>query len=366
MSERVLTVSEINRALLSRQMLLERESLPVPVAIERLVGMQAQLASAPYVGLWSRLAHFDRDSLARHIADRMVIKATLMRATLHLFTVNDYANFHTTLQEVLATASAGIAKQRDVELDIPKVIALARSFIAEQPRSFAEITAMFEQAYPGVDVGALRYTVRTHLPLVQVPTETRWSFPGNPKFTLADEWLGQLLPTETHHQEIIRRYLAAFGPATVRDIQTWSGLQNLKDIIEPLRPELVTYRDERKRELFDLPNMSIPEGDTPAPERFLPEFDNILLSHEKRIRIVPDEYRKGVYLPGLRVAATILVDGFVRGSWKVEASKANATLNVTPFAPLSTQNRKALAEEGEQLVRFIAPEANTYAVSFAD
>lgn len=366
MAERVLSLREINRATLARQMLLERENISATAAIEQLAGMQAQLASAPYAGLWTRLKDFQRDDLAEQISKKNIVKATMMRATLHLVSTEDYLRFRGTLQEVLAGASGDIRKQRGVEFNVHEIVAVGRAFLAEQPRSFAEITAMFEEKYPRVDVGALRYTLRTHLPLIQVPTQTHWSYPGNPQFTLADEWLGQAIPETTDVQELIRRYLAAFGPASVKDIETWSGLKKLKDVIEPMRDRLVSYRDERKRELFDLPDMLLPDADTPAPERFLPEFDNLLLAHEKRTRVVADEFRKGVYLPGLRVAATILVDGFVRGAWKVETKKGEASLTITPFAALTKENRTALNDEGERLVRFVANEAKAFKVQFAE
>ncbi len=364
MPERILTLRDLNRATLARQMLLRREAIPVQSAVERLVGMQAQLASAPYVGLWTRLENFQRENLAGAIEAHTVIKATLMRATLHLFTSEDYVRFRGTLQPVLEGASGAIAEQRGVSLDIPALLKEARAYLAEQPRSFAEISDMLAERHPDVDIGAMRYTVRTHLPLVQVHTDTRWSYPGNPKFTLAETWLKQPIPETEHLRDLILHYLAAFGPATVNDMQTWSGLQKLKEAFEKLRPELVVYRDERKREYFDLPDMAIPDGN--VPERFLPEFDNILLSHKDRTRIVADEHRKGVYLPGLRVAATILIDGFVHGAWKVEKAKKTATLFVTPFKPLTKQNRAALEQEGEQLARFIEPDAAGYEVRFGE
>lgn len=366
MADRVLTLREINRATLARQMLLERVSLSVPVVIERLVGMQAQLASAPYVGIWTRIQNFQRDDLAGLLNNRSVIKATLMRSTLHLFTAGDYLLFRATLQPVLTSAFEAVLKDRAKGLDVEKLVKTARAFIAEQPRAFAEITEHFTALMPEADPGAMRYGIRTHLPLIQVPTDARWSFPGNPKFTLADAWLDKSIPTEDHLHTLIRRYLAAFGPATVTDIQTWSGLGKLKDVMDKLRPELVTYRDERKNELFDVPDMPLPDADTPSPERFLPEFDNLLLSHKNRTRVVADAYRKQVYLPGLRVAATILVDGFVRGAWKVEKIKGTATLTITPFDTLTKQNRDVLVAEGEQLVRFVEPDAKAYDVQFAD
>ncbi|MFO7170609.1 MAG: winged helix DNA-binding domain-containing protein [Chloroflexota bacterium] len=365
MAERTLGLRELNRATLARQMLLSREAPPAAEAIERLVGLQAQQAQPPFVGLWTRLQGFERDELADLIASRRVVKATFLRATLHLCTADDYLRFRTALQPMLADAWAAIAKQRGGEFDLEAVLAAAREFIAAQPRTFAEISAMLVELMPDQDVGAMRYAVRTHLPLVQVPTETRWCYPGNPAFTLAEPWIGRPVAPEDNLRELVLRYLAAFGPASPADMQTWSYLPNLKEIFEELRPELVCYRDERRRELFDLPGMPLPAGDEPAPVRFLPEFDNLLLSHSSRARVVADEHRKRVYLPGLRVAATFLVDGFVRGVWLVEKSKGVAALVIEPFGALEPQDRSALAEEGERLVRFIEPGAKAHEVRFA-
>ncbi len=366
MTERVLTLRELNRATLARQLLLERASMPVPAAIERLVGLQAQLALPPYVGLWTRLRDFQRDDLARLIEDRRIIKATLMRATLHLFAAEDFLLLRGALQPALAGASGSIAKRRGQELDVDKLVAVARAYIAEEPRSFAEISAMLAERMPETDLGSMRYTVRTHLPLVQVPVSSGWSYPGNPKFTLAETWLGKPIPGEDNLPALVFRYLAAFGPATVADMQTWSGLGKLKDTFEKLKPDLRIYHDERGRELLDLPDMPLPGAETPAPERFLPEFDNLLLSHKDRTRIIADEYRAKVYLPALRVAATILVDGVVRGAWKIEKAKGTATLVIEPFAPLTKQNRNALSEEGERLIRFVESGAKAFAVRFAE
>lgn len=358
---------DLNRATLARQMLLERANISVTEAIERLVGLQAQQAQPPYVGLWTRLQNFLREDLARLIEDHTVIKATLMRATLHLFTADDYLRLRGTLQAVLEGASESIVKRRGgAEFDVQEVMAEARRFIGEQPRTFAEITEHFKALLPDSDEGAVRYTIRTHIPMVQVPISTGWSYPGKPQFTLAESWLGKPIPMEVDVRTLILRYLAAFGPASISDIQTWSGLGKLKEAVDALRDELVVYRDETNRELFDLPDMPLPDADTPAPERFLPEFDNLLLSHTKRTRIVADEYRSQVYLPALRVAATILVDGFVRGAWKVEKARKAATLVITPFAALTKQNRDALAAEGEKLMRFIEPDAKTFEVKFAE
>lgn len=365
MAERALTLRELNRATLARQMLLARADVSVPAAIERLVGMQAQLASAPYVGLWTRLPDFKRADLAELIENRTVVKATLMRATLHLCTAADYLRFRTTLQPMLSGARETVIKQRGSDFDRDKLLNAARKFIGEKPRTFAEISTMVAELMPDQDVGALRYTVRTHLPMVQVPIASGWSYSSKPEFTLAETWLGQKISPEDKLKELVLRYLAAFGPASVTDAQTWLGLK-LKEVFEELRPKLQVYRDEGRRELFDLPDQALPAEDTPAPVRFLPEFDNLLLSHSNRKRVVADEHRARVYLPALRVAATILVDGFVRGAWKIEKSKTAATLVIEPFEKLAKKERATLAEEGERLLRFVEASAKSFEVQWTE
>jgi hypothetical protein len=367
MAERILSLREINRATLARQLLLDRATLPPTTAVERLVGMQAQLASAPYVGLWTRLKDFQRSDLASAIENREIIKATMMRATLHLVSAADYLHFRTALNPVLEGAAESIAKNR-TPIDKERVLKVAHDFIAKKPRTFAEISTMLSAEMPDSDVGAMRYTVRTHIPMVQVPITTGWSYPGTPAFTLADAWLGRPISTEDHTRELVLRYLAAFGPATIADVQTWSFLKlaDLKVIFELLRPELVVYRDEKKKELFDVKDAPVPNADIPAPIRFLPEFDNLLLSHKVRTRDVADEHRKHVYLPALRVAATILVDGFVGGVWIIEKAKGAAALLIEPLVTLTQTQREEISVEAEQLVRFVEADAKTYAVKWVE
>lgn len=365
MPDRVLTLRELNRATLQRQMLLERVDVSVPEAIERLVALQAQVARPPYIGLWTRLNRFKREDLTKLIEDHTVIKATFLRATLHLLTAADYLRFRATIQPVLEGASASIVESRGVAFDREAVLEATRSFITEKPRTFAAISDMLSERWPETDIGAMRYTARTHIPLVQVPNSSTWSYPATPEFTLAETWLGKLPDDEDRFRELVKRYLAAFGPAGVTDVQSWSGLGKLKAAIEAMKPELQVYRDENRREHYDLPDTTLPDADTPAPPRFLPEFDNLLLSHSNRTRVIADEHRSKVYLPGLRVAATILLDGFVAGVWKIEKVKKSAALVIEPFAALNKKDRAALEEEGEQLVRFAEPDAQAYEVKFA-
>lgn len=362
----ILTLRDLNRATLARQLLLERVSMPIPAAIEQLVGLQAQIPMPPYIGLWTRLYDFQRKDLARLIDEKIIVRATFLRGTLHLFTAQDYLHFRTTLQPVLSAGAEAITKSRGVELDIDHLLTIARQYLTEKPRTFAEITAMFTDLMPDIDAGSIRYTVRMNLPMIQVPVSSGWGYPATPQFTLADAWLGQSIPQDDNLRALIFRYLAAFGPASVTDLQTWSGLGKLKDSVEKLRPELRTYRDETKRELFDLPDIELPNAEMPAPVRFLPEFDNVLLSHSNRTRVIADIHRPKVYLPGLRVAATFLVDGFVAGVWKVEKKKQVATLMMDPFAALTPETRAALAEEAEHLVRFIEPDAKSFEVQFSE
>lgn len=366
MSEPPLTLRALNRATLGRQFLLERARIPVTTALERLVGLQAQAPLSPYVGLWTRLQDFQRDDLAQEIENRRVLKATMMRATLHLVTAADYLGLRGTLRPALLKSWDGILKGRKADFDVEHVLGLARAFLAEQPHDFAEISALLSEQMPDYDIGAMRYRVRTDLPLVQVPIKDKWSYPGNPQFTLAETWLGQVIPAEEDLPGLVRRYLAAFGPASITDMQTWSGLPKLKAVFETLRSELRTGRDEQRREWFDLPDAVLPDPETPVPVRFLPEFDNLLLSHDKRTRVIADQHRKAVYLPGLRVAATILLDGFVGGVWKLEKAKGAATLVIEPFAPLSKPDRMALSEEGERLVHFIEAQAKTIVIRFVE
>ncbi|HRE46163.1 MAG TPA: winged helix DNA-binding domain-containing protein [Aggregatilineales bacterium] len=370
MTDHPLTLRALNRATLARQMLLERATRSISEGIEHLVGLQAQYPASPYIGLWSRLAGFTRADLDALIDSRRVVRATFQRATLHLLTAADYLRFRGTIQTVLDSAQESIAKQRikdgSAPFDRDALLAAARTFLNDQPRTFAEITTYFGERLPDVDAGIIRYTIRTQIPLVQVPTNSTWRYPGSPAFTLAETWLGTPIPTEPDVKGLIRRYLAAFGPATLSDIQTWSGLAKLNAEEAALSADLRTYRGEGKITYLDLPDAPLPDAETPAPVRFLPEFDNLLLAHTKRTRVIADVHRKKVFLPGLRVAATFLIDGFVAGVWTTAVKKGEATLTLEPFVPLTKLTYTALSEEGERLIRLVAAEAKTFAVRISE
>ncbi len=361
--EETLTLRRLNRATLARQLLLGREPIAAARAVERLGGLQAQEAKPPFLGLWTRLERFDRAALHAALHDRSVVRATLMRATLHLMSAADYAALRTTLQPVLSGASRAVLRSRDAALDVDRLLAAARRLLAERPLTFNELRPRLVEAFPGADERALGYAVRMELPLAMVPTEDRWSFPSDAAFTPAEQWIGGTF-AEPDPAALARRHLGAFGPASAADVQAWSGLKGMKDVLEAMGDELVAFEHGR-RTLFDLPGAPRPDEDTPAPPRFLPEFDSVLLAHADRTRVIDDEHRKSLATKNLRVKATFLVDGFAAGSWTTARKRDTVTLTVTPFAKLPDRARDELAAEGEALLAFLDDTAAERRVEFA-
>lgn len=361
----VLTREALNRATLARQMLLAREKTTVPKAVERLAGLQAQLARPPFIGLWSRVAGFRAEDLARAIHDRKVVRATLMRGTLHLMTTKDYLDLRPALQPLLSEAFEGVLRERAKRIDLDRVTKAARAYLDEQPRTFEDLRAVLARAWPELDARALGYAVRMHLPLVQVPTDTRWGWPGAACFAPAESWIGRKMGKGGGATALVMRYLGAFGPASVRDAQVWSGMRSLADAFAALRAKLKVFHDEKGRELFDLPKGPRPPAGTPAPVRFLPDYDNLVLGHADRTRVVPDAHRSRLATKNLQVPATFLVDGFVAGSWKIERARSAAGLVVTAFEPLSRKAKTDLNAEGTALLRFAESDAKTAEVRFS-
>ncbi|HEX8702519.1 MAG TPA: winged helix DNA-binding domain-containing protein [Myxococcaceae bacterium] len=363
MADKLLTRRALSRATLARQMLLAREKTPVLRAIERLVGLQAQLARPPYIGLWSRVEGFQREALTQLVLSRKAVRATAMRGTLHLMSAKDFVALRPALQPMLTKAMHANVGERIQGLELEQMLATARTYLEQEPRTFNALRPLLVKAHPKGDERAMGFAVRTQLPLVQVPTDTKWGYPGTADFTVAETWLGEPMGTDATPHALVLRFLAAFGPASVGDAQTWSGLGGLREVFEALRPGLSTFRDERGRELFDLPKAPRPDEDTAAPVRFLPDYDNLLLAHEDRTRVIADEHRRALTpSKNLRVLPSFLVDGFVAGTWEVERKKGVAALVLQPFSALSKQVREALAEEGDTLVRFVESDASTFEV----
>ena len=343
MGETTLSRRALNRATLARQLLLERRKMKPLAAIEQLAGMQAQVPRPPFIGLWSRVAGFRREDLIRLIERGEAVRATMMRGTIHLVSRRDYVAWRTTLQPMLTRGMQSRPRGRSFELD--EVLAMARPLFRKAPRTFDEFRDDVLERFPKGDERAMAYAVRMHLPLTQVPAEGRWGYPAAAKFALFEEALDATPALEA----LVLRYLAAFGPASVKDMQMWSGMRDAREAFETLRPKLRTFRDERGKELFDLPKAPRPDEDVEAPVRFLPDYDNLIVGHADRSRIVSDEDRKRLFRANLLTPATFLVDGFVAGTWKIERGK----LALEPFGRLSKKTKDELAREGEKLVQFV-------------
>lgn len=357
----------LNRATLARQLLLQRQEMTAAEAIEHLVGIQAQAPNAPYVGLWTRLAGFQTDDLARLITGRLAVRASLMRATVHLVTARDCLMLHPLAQSVLERSFSGVPfGQQLAGIELAPILAAGQELLKKRPRTRAELGSLLGECWPDLDATALAYAISYLVPLVQVPPRGIWGASGPATWATVEDWLGWPLDPAPSLDRMVLRYLAAFGPATVRDIQTWSGLTRLNAVIDRLRPELRVFHDERGNTLYDLPAAPRPHPDTPAPPRFLPEYDNVLLSHADRSRIITDGRRVPLPPGNGGAIGTLLVDGFFRGTWKIIRKRADATLVIEPFTPLPAQDRAAVIEEGARLLAFAVKDAEAQDVVVKD
>jgi hypothetical protein len=278
-----------------------------------------------------------------------------MRGTLHTVSARDFRAFRPVVQPVLSAAYAGVDKRRREGVDVDAVLPVARELLEEEPRTFNALRGLLSERFPDANERGLGYAARTHLPLTMVPTEDRWGFPRDAKFALAEAG------DDGSPRTLVRRYLAAFGPATAADSQTWSGLRGVAEVLEEM-DDLERFEDDQGRTLFDLPDAPRPDADVPAPVRFLPEFDNLVLAHADRTRLLDDEHRPLVVTKNLRVKATFLVDGRVAGTWKSARKGKKASLALEPFGKLRKKDIKALTAEGEQLLRLVEQEAASFDV----
>jgi len=359
----VLTRRALNRATLDRQLLLRRSDLPVLEAVDHLVGMQAQVPSNPYLGLWSRLDAFDPEQLATLLVDRSVVRIVVMRGTIHLVTADDALRLRPLMQPVL---DRELNNHREVApaiegIDAKPVVAFARKLLAEQPLSGTQLRAALAERFPDLDAAGVAYACRNWLALVQVPPRGVWGKTMAVKSTTAESWLGRPLERAPSIDDVVRRYFAAYGPATVADVAAWSRLTGLREIVERLEPELRAFRDEDGRTLFDLLGAPRPDPDTKAPVRFLPEYDNLLLSHADRSRFTPAKPTPAGDASGARaIRGTVLHDGTLCGTWRTDPSGA---LWVDQIIPLSQQARSAITAEGRRMLRFLATETGADASS---
>lgn len=357
-SSTILDRRALNRALLARQMLLRRDGRSTVQAVEHLVGMQAQAPLAPYVGLWTRLDGFRPDHLADRINDRHLVRIMLMRGTIHLVTAADCFELRPLTQPILERLLKTGDGRQLTGLDVEKVAALGRALVEERPRTSAEMGGLLGEHWPDRDGRALTAIVRIRVPLVQLPPRGIWGRGGQAVHTSAEAWLGRPPSSSPSPEDMALRYLAAYGPASVKDLQIWSGLTRQRQVIDRLRPRLLSFRDEEGTELLDLPDAPRPDRSAPAPPRFLPEYDNLLRSHADRSRIVPDQHRDSLTTPYDSPRRTFLIDGFVHGAWRISRARGRAVLTIEPFTPLSTRDRAALTEEGARLLAFATDSAD--------
>ncbi|MET7541773.1 winged helix DNA-binding domain-containing protein [Streptomyces sp. NPDC005507] len=353
----VLDRRALNRALLARQLLLERTSMPAAGVVGHLAGMQAQAPNPPYIGLWTRIDGFRIEDLAGLVREREVVRIALMRGTIHLVTADDCLALRPVLDGSLRQGLKGTFGRKLEGLDLAKVAAEGRALVEGEPLTLGGIGTALAERWPDRDPFALANVVRTLVPLVQVPPRGLWGESGQAVHTSAESWLGRPLADSTSPDAMVERYLAAFGPASVKDVQAWSGMTRLAESVQRLGSRVRRFRDENGVELFDLADAPRPDADTPVPVRFLPDFDNILLSHADRSRIITEEQRKLVFTRNGLIKPTFLVDGFVRGMWRIEQRRKAATLVLEPFGPLSGKDHDALVEEGNALLAFAAASA---------
>jgi hypothetical protein len=351
---RVLTTRELNRATLARQLLLGREQLPVVDAVERLCALQGQWSPSPYIGLWSRLDGFERDELTHAFEAREVVKATLMRITLHVLSARDFL----ALAPVWQAQRAEEFERRRGNPDA--IAAPIRAAILERPRTHAELYEAFPDAYD--------WRARSLLALVHLPPSGTWRYHGPTQLADAEQTLGRPLGDAASGAALlVERYLSAFGPASQSDLLRFAGLR-VKDVkpgLEALEPRLVRYRSEDGRVLLDLDGAPLPAGDTPAPVRFLPKWDSTILAYDRRARILPEAYVKTVIAKNGDVAPTVLLDGLVAGTWTVARAGDRATIELTPFGRVPQTVRREVTEEAERLVRWIEDDATAHAVAWA-
>ncbi|MFF3763390.1 winged helix DNA-binding domain-containing protein [Streptomyces sp. NPDC001922] len=355
----VLGPRALNRALLGRQLLLRRAELSAEEAVEHLAGVHAQVPKVPYYALWARLAGFRPETLSELLAGRRTVRISLQRSTLHLVTARDCLAFRPVLQEMQDRRYRGTFGKRMAGVDLTRLAEAARALVEERPLTFAELGTALAELWPEREPLALSMAARTALPLVQVPPRGLWGRGGLARHTTVRQWLGEEPgePTAQGVEALVLRCLTAFGPASVRDVQVWSGLTRLREVVDGLRPRLRTFRDEHGVELFDVPDGALPDPATPAPVRYLPEYDNLFLSHHDRTRVIADGHRKRIW-QGNQAFSPVLVDGFIRAVWRIDRDGGTAALVVEPFEPLSRAEREAIGAEGSRLLDFAAPDAS--------
>ena len=349
----------LNRATLARQLLLDRATLPVAAAVEHLIGLQAQTPQSWYVGLWSRLADLNPVAVGELLERRELVRLPVMRSTIHLLTAGDALALRPVTQSPIERSTMGVFGRQLAGVDRDVLVAAATELVGERPLIASELGGLLAERFPGHDPTALAQGARAWLPLVQVPPRGVWGRSGRALQSPLETWLGRpqsALPLE----RLVRRYLGAFGPATVRDVQTWCGLTKLAEVLDGLRPQLRIFTDPDGAELFDLPDAPRPGPDTPAPVRFLYDYDILLLSHADRRRFFSEQGDTDYAGQGYTAEAnlqpsSVLVDGLIAATWTVRRQRRDVTLSVRGFRRLTSAERAGVEAEGAALLAFLHP-----------
>jgi hypothetical protein len=351
--KRVMDSRQLNRTLLARQHLIKRSNMSISAILHHLIGMQSQVPTSPYISLWSRIEKFQHDSLSQLLLDRGAIRMALMRSTIFLVTGYDGLSIRPLMQSVMERTLQGNFGSGLTVLDYDEFTKTIRNLVECQPRTLNELGKILKETWVDSKPDSLAAAARNLVPLVQIPPRGIWGAKGKAVYTSAEHWLSQSLVTDYSLETLILRYLKAYGPATISDIQYWSGLTQIREVIAGLRDQLNIYLNEDGIELFDVFDLEIPENDTSVPVRFLAEFDNILLSHKNRSRIISEEYRDRVFTVNGIIKATFLIDGFVQGLWRIENQSNSTTLIIEPFRPLLKVDKEELVIEGTKLIDFV-------------
>lgn len=354
---------QLNRATLARQILLGRQARSARDVIGHLVGLNAQDPEPPYVGLWSRISGFQPDELETLLYDRTVVRGSLFRGTQHMVPATDYWWIQELLRPMLVRVQRNAFGRATSGIDLEELVATAHSLLAEGPLTRPELGRALAERWSGRDPTVLARSVQFLTTVVHPPPDGTWEWRGTTPILSAESWLGAP-PEEASDdpaQRLVLRYLAAFGPASTRDVQAWSGMTGLRHAIGELRPRLQVFRGEDGRELFDLPDAPRPDPDVEAPVRFLAPLDNVLLAHLDRNRVVDDEQRKHTF-----VEAAMTIDGFVHGLWRVRHIDSTATLIVRTFQPVPPSAEEQVIAEGMKLLRFVAVRADEYDIRFQE
>jgi hypothetical protein len=353
----------LNRATLARQMLLERSDATALETIEHLIGLQAQAPFPPYFGLWSRLRRFHPDELVGLLERREAVRIVAMRSTVHLLSADDAVTMRVVLRTALDRMFRSSAFGKEIAAhstagssDLDDLVSAGRALMDEAPRTGKELATHLGTRWPALSAATIQNALRTHLALVQVPPRGLWGRSGQPTFATIESWLGRPLETRVPVDDIVIRYLRAFGPASVADVQAWSGLTRLGEVVERLGPALQRFTGPTGTVLYDLPDAPRPGEDVPAPVRLIAEFDNLTIGYADRARVLSEEDRRErAYTSNGIVPGLVLIDGVATGSWRLTTSRTAATVAITAFRPIPARQRDEVAAEAVELAGFAAP-----------